>query len=85
MRQRVFLNSAWRRRSLGFLTAEEGWKRRQIPSLERSELRAHVAELTARFAAELKPRAYEGLACRLAIELALTQRGYLRQSRREGC
>lgn len=84
-RHRVFLNSAWRRRSLGFLTAEERWKRRQIPRLDRSELREHVDELTARFAAESKPRAYDGLARRLAIELALTQRGYLRQSRREAC
>lgn len=84
-RQRVFLNSAWRRRSLGFLTAEERWKRRQIPCLDRTELRNHVDELTARFSVEAKTRAYDGLARRLAIELALTQRGYLRQSRREAC
>jgi hypothetical protein len=84
-RNRVFLNSAWRRRSLAFLTAEERWKRRQIPSLDRSELRARVDELTARFAAELKSRAYEGLANRLAIEHALTQQGFLRLERRVGC
>jgi hypothetical protein len=84
-RCRVILNSEWPRRTLGFLTAEERWKRRQIPSLDRSELRDHVDDLTARFAADLQSRAYEGLARRLAIEHALTQRGFLKLERRVGC
>ena len=54
---RVLLNSAWPRRTLGFLTAEQLWKRWQIPCLDRSELGADVDELTARFAADTKSRA----------------------------
>jgi transposase InsO family protein len=84
-RNRVILNSEWRRRSLDWLTAEERWKRRQSLSIDRLELSDHVDDLTARFAAELESRVYDGLARRLAIEVALTQRGFLRREKREGC
>jgi transposase InsO family protein len=82
---RVLLNSAWSRRSMHWHTAEERWRQRPRLGLDRTELRSHVDALTARFAADLKPCAYDGLARRLAIEVALTQHGFLRRESREAC
>jgi transposase len=81
-RMRRALNGAWRRPTLGFRTAEEVWNDRSTPCEDRSRLRDEVTERAASIAAELDPGSIRGsvadFAWRLAIQKALTIRGYLR-------
>lgn len=53
--------------------------------LDRREFRDEVAGLTERISESLDESAYCGLAERLAIETALTRRGFLRREERGGC
>jgi transposase len=80
-RMRHALNEDWRRRSLGWMTAAEKWATRVVPCDDRAELRAAVAEQSARIRSHehLRGRLDDLLVERLAIEQTLTQRGYLRQ------
>jgi len=69
------LNRDWRRPTLGWRTAEEVWVARPLLGDDRDELREEVHQRAARRQAEgITP----DLAMRLAIEQALTKRGYLR-------
>jgi hypothetical protein len=79
-------NVAWRRRRLGWNTAEEAWKTRPRLTIDREEFRNEVARRTSRIRTRLdmkgKPK---DLAERLAIEQALIARGLLRREQRRGC
>jgi transposase-like protein len=78
-RMRSALNGAWRRPTLGWRTAAEAWQSRPAVEEDRTALRDEVHERAARIERDLAGRgAYRGLAWRLAVEHALTQRGYLR-------
>lgn len=75
------VNELWRRRTLGWKTASEVWVARPRLAVDRSALREEVVERTARIGRELQRRGHPAdLAERLAIEQALTTRGYLRQT-----
>lgn len=75
------LNGLWRRRSLCWATASEVWQSRPRLDLDRSKLRDEVNERAARIGRHLQLRGNPAdLAQRLAIEQALEQRGYLRQT-----
>jgi transposase-like protein len=77
---RSALNDAWPRRSLGWMTAAEKWATRPELRDDRDELRGQVADRVARLRRhENMGDADDLLVSRLAIELVLTQRGYLRQ------
>jgi transposase-like protein len=72
------LNRLWPRRTLGWRTPEAAWKERPPVNDNRTEL---YQEVTAR-AARLRAKGVnDDLAMRLAIEKALTNRGYLRITR----
>ncbi len=72
------LNELWRRRTLDWKTAGELWRCRPNLQENRIELRHEVSELAARFERQLADhRDAHDRAWRLAIEHALTQRGYL--------
>jgi hypothetical protein len=77
-RMRFALNDAWPRRTLGWMTAAEKWATRSAPCDDRTALRASVADRARRLRRDT-PGAAALLIQRLAIEQALTQRGYLRQ------
>ncbi len=87
-RCRVILNSLWRRRTLGWCTAEACWRLRPNPSVDRQALRAEVADCDARWRARLA-RHPEGvraeLAWRLAVTDTLTSHHWLRLESRGGC
>jgi hypothetical protein len=75
------VNELWRRRTLGWKTASEVWVARPRLAVDRRALREEVMERTARIGRELERRGHPAdLAERLAIEQALTTRGYLRQT-----
>lgn len=72
------LNTLWRRPTLGWKTAAEVWNARATLDVDRAELHRDVQRRTARLRRRLDPRtSYAGLAERLAIEQALTERGLL--------
>ena len=73
------LNSQWPRRSLGWQTSQDLWDARPTVELDRAELRAEVADRAARIRRRAEGRAAVAvMAERLAIEWALTKRGFLR-------
>ncbi len=74
------LNRLWRRRTLGWRTAEEVWMKRPLLTDDRARLRDEVLERAARLRSD---DIDDDLAMRLAIEKALTNRGYLRVSERQ--
>jgi hypothetical protein len=75
------VNELWRRRTLDWKTASEVWIARPRLAVDRRALREEVIERTARIGRELQRRGHPAdLAERLAIEQALTTRGYLRQT-----
>jgi hypothetical protein len=80
-RMRRELNETWPRRSLGWMTSAEKWATRSVPSEDRAELRARVAERAARLRRDerLGDIAADLLVQRLAGEHTLKQLGYLRQ------
>jgi hypothetical protein len=87
-RCRVILNSLWRRRTLGWCTAEECWHLRPNLSVDRVALRAEVAERDARWRARLaqQPQGVrDELAWRLAVTDTLTSHDWLRLESRGGC
>jgi hypothetical protein len=76
-RMRTALNEQWRRRALGWCTPAEAWASRPSITPElRDSFRAEVYDRAARLEQHLDHD--NDLAMRLAIEQALTQRGYLR-------
>ncbi len=74
------LNRRWRRRRLRWRTAEEVWMERPPVPDDRAKLRDEVLERAARLRSH---DVDDHLAMRLAIEKALTDRGYLRVSERQ--
>jgi hypothetical protein len=82
-RMRTALNERWRRRALGWRTPAEAWVTRpSIAGAVRDSFRAEVYDRAARLGRKLDHD--NDLAMRLAIEQALTQRGYLRLERGVG-
>jgi hypothetical protein len=76
-RMRTALNEQWRRRALGWSTPAEAWAARPPITRElRDSFRQDVYDRAARLEHHLDRD--NDLAMRLAIEQALTQRGYLR-------
>jgi hypothetical protein len=75
------LNDDWRRRSLGWMTASEKWAERVAPCDDRAALAASVVEHADHLRAERRRGDHDDelLVERLAVERALTERGYLRQ------
>jgi len=64
--------------SLGWRTPESVWQCRPPMRVDRLAFREEVRERTQRLVRELEPsQRYEGLAERLGIEAALTERGWL--------
>jgi hypothetical protein len=75
------VNGLWRRRTLGWKTAYEVWVARPRLVVDRRALREEVMERAARIGWHLQHRGKPAdLAERLAIEQALTTKGYLRQT-----
>ena len=82
-RMRAAVNERWRRRALGWRTPAEAWALR--PTINRGlrdSFRAEVYDRATRIERHLDHD--NDLAMRLAIEQALTQRGYLRLERGVG-
>ncbi len=80
---RVAFNERWRRRSLGWRTPADVWRERPPITREvRDSFRLEVYDRASRIGRHLDND--NDLAMRLAIEQALTQRGYLRLERRVG-
>jgi len=74
------LNATWRRRTLGWQTAEEAWQKRPPLRIERAELRDRVDERADRLRAKKHLRdAAADVVMRFAIEIELTKRGLLSQ------
>ncbi len=74
------LNSRWPRRSLGWRTSLEVWSARPRLEVDRVALREEVQDRAARIRRRAEGRAaVAAMAERLAIEWALTKRGYLRR------
>lgn len=84
---RAALNDAWPRRSLGWMTAAEKWASRDEPCDDRAALRAEVADRAARLRRHRRRSddLDELVVQRLAIENALTTRGYLRREQGGWC
>lgn len=79
-RMRSALNCDWPRRSLGWRTSEEAWRARPVLDEDRVVLREEVQDRAARIRRQAEGRAaVAAMAERLAIEWALTKRGYLRR------
>ena len=75
------VNGLWRRRTLGWKTAHEAWTERPELVVDRAQLRQEVIERAAWIGRQLQRRGKPAdLAQRLAIEQALQNRGYLRQT-----
>lgn len=81
-RMRAALNRLWRRPTLDWLTAEEVWLSRPPLHENRVAFRNEVTKRAARLTRHAVPT---HLIHRLAIEQALTDRGYLRVSRGGEC
>lgn len=74
------LNCDWRRRKLGWCTANEVWSARASVPVDRRALRQEVTDRAARIRRQMDVRgAPADQAERFAIEAALTQRGFLRR------
>jgi len=74
------LNAAWPRRTLAWRTSEEVWRGRPKIEVDRIALREEVQDRAARIVRQAEGRAaVAAMAERLAIEAALTNRGYLRR------
>ncbi len=74
------LNAAWPRRTLTWRTSEEAWHSRPAVDMDREALREEVEDRAARIRRQAEGRAaVAAMAERLAIEAALTKRGYLRR------
>jgi hypothetical protein len=74
------LNAAWPRRSLTWTTSEVAWQGRPEIDIDRAALREEVQDRAARIRRQAEGRAaVAAMAERLAIEAALTKRGYLRR------
>jgi hypothetical protein len=80
-RMRHALNTDWRRPTLGWKAAADVWTGRAAVHENRNVLREEVVERAARIARTMAKTGSPDadLAHRLAVEYALTQRGYLRQ------
>lgn len=74
---RVLLNRGWRRRSLDYETAEERWNRRQVPSLDRGDMREQVREMAARIRGK-GASVSDDDSHRFAVVATMIQRGLLR-------
>jgi hypothetical protein len=72
---KIALNECWVRPTLGWRTAAQCWNERRTLDDDRDELHEQVMQRVARLRAA---RVASDLAMRLAIEQALTQKGYLR-------
>jgi hypothetical protein len=72
------LNALWRRPTLGWETASTRWNERGPVTDDRDELRDDVNDRAARIRRGSTSTISDDLAMRLAIEQALTARGYLR-------
>jgi hypothetical protein len=80
---RAAVNERWRRRALGWRTPAEAWAQRPHIGRElRDSFRAEVYDRATRIERHMDHDS--DLAMRLAIEQALTQRGYLRLERGVG-
>jgi transposase-like protein len=74
------LNVAWPRRSLTWRTSEEAWQARPAIDVDRAALCEEVQDRAARIRRQAEGRAATAaMAERLAIEWALTRRGFLRR------
>ena len=74
------LNAAWPRRTITWRTSEEAWLARPVVEVDRAKLRDEVQDRAARIRWQAADRgATAAMAERLAIEVALTRRGYLRR------
>jgi len=74
------LNGSWPRRSLTWRTSEEAWQARPPMHEDRTALREEVQDRAARIRRRAEGRAATAaMAVRLAIEWALTKRGFLRR------
>jgi hypothetical protein len=73
------------RRTLGWRTAGEAWRSRQVVTVDRRELAEEVAERAEKLKQEAHRVAYPGLVERLAIQAALTQRGLLKVTKGGWC
>jgi hypothetical protein len=82
----VALNEHWPRAALGWQTPAECWHARPRLADDRAALREEVQERAARIQQHLQVRGQTAdVAERLAIEEALTDRGYLRRERGGWC
>jgi hypothetical protein len=82
-RSKLAINERWRRPALGWRTPAEAWAAR--PPIERNVRDSFCNEVYARAARIERHLDHDNdLAMRLAIEQALTQRGYLRLERGVG-
>jgi transposase len=74
------LNATWRRRTLGWQTAEEAWQKRPPLRIDRAELRDRVDERAVQLRAEKHFRDVRAdVVMRFAIEIELKKRGLLSQ------
>jgi transposase InsO family protein/transposase-like protein len=74
------LNASWPRRTLTWRTSEEAWLARPTVEVDRDVLREEVQDRAARIRRQAADRGATAImAERLAIESALTSRGYLRR------
>jgi hypothetical protein len=72
------MDTRWPRRALGWRTAQEIWQNRSPLTEDRDELRRDVQRIAEKLRQEQGGRGFPaGMAERLAIEAALTKRGYL--------
>src|SRR5208283_3082745 len=72
------MDTRWPRRTLGWRTAQEIWQNRKPLTEDRDELRRDVQRIAARLRRKHGCRGFPAdMAERLAIEAALTKRGYL--------
>jgi hypothetical protein len=75
------LNARWRRRTLGFKTAQELWNARPILAVDRAAFREEVTDRSERIRRSLDLRGKPAdLPYRLGLEQVLEQRGFLDRS-----
>ncbi len=73
------LSGRWPRRKLGFITPDQAWERRPQQLKDRSTLLSEVRSLSVRLLDGKSIEAMsQDLADRLAVEIALSRRGYLK-------
>ncbi len=72
------MDTRWRRRALGWRTAQEVWQTRTPLTENRETLRLDVQRIAEKLRCKNECRGFPAdMAERLAIEVALTKRGYL--------